>query len=63
MADPDYSKITQEQFDDTLSAIMDQHTGAALLAITGAYEVFSEHFNNEVLEVALEKFHPERLED
>ena len=39
---------TNEDFDEMLRDIVDQEND--LLSIPGAYEVFSEHFNNEVLE-------------
>lgn len=59
----DYAWVTTELFDDVLAEVIgraligDEHAseylqqvGAAVLAIPGAYEVMSEHFNNAVLE-------------
>ena len=53
----DYNKITTEEFDHALSDILDKMTGEQVMAIPGVYEVVSEHFNNEALDLALEKFH------
>jgi len=47
---PDYSKMTQEDFNNILTNILSRQTGAQLLSIPGIYEVVSEHFNNEILE-------------
>jgi hypothetical protein len=44
-----YDNMTDEDFDSILAEIIGEHTAEQLLAIPGAYEVFSEHFNNEVL--------------
>lgn len=38
-----------ESFDAKLEEILDEMTGAQLLAIPGLYEVVSEELNNEVL--------------
>lgn len=51
----DASDVTQEEFDKALEAILDEATGAELLAIPGLYEVVSEHFNNEAIDVAREE--------
>ncbi len=53
----DYNKVTTEEFDHALSDILDKMTGEQFMAIPGIYEVVSEHFNNEALDLALEKFH------
>lgn len=50
----DYSWVTNEMFDAKLAEILDGLSGGQVLAVAGAYEVFSEHFNNAVLE-ALEQ--------
>lgn len=44
----DYSALTDEDFDEILSEITIENA-ASLLLVPGAYEVFSEHYNNEVL--------------
>ena len=54
---PDYNKITTEEFDHALSDILDKMTGEQIMAIPGVYEVVSEEFNNEALDLALTKFH------
>lgn len=46
----DYSKMTQDDFNNTLSDILYDMTGEQLLDIPGIYEILSEYFNNEVLE-------------
>ena len=47
----DYSKMTQEDFDRLLGAVMDEDGPASnLLTIPGIYEVVSEHYNNDVLD-------------
>ena len=38
-----------EDFDAKLEELLDECTGADLLAIPGLYEVVSEHFNNKVI--------------
>lgn len=49
----DYSKMTNEEFDEILSDLVyeyltDDHY--AFMLIPGVYECMSEHFNNEVLD-------------
>lgn len=51
----DASDVTQEEFDKALEAILDEATGSELLAIPGLYEVVSEHFNNEAIDIAREE--------
>ena len=46
----DYSKMTDEEFDRILTAQVSELTAGDILQIPGAYEVFSEHFNNAVLD-------------
>lgn len=47
--DADYSKMTDDEFYYTLQDLVRDNSGE-LLTIPGAYEVFSEYFNNKVLE-------------
>jgi len=48
----DYSKMTQEDFDNILNSILQGMDGSQLLlAIPGIYEIVSEEFNNEVLTI------------
>ena len=54
---PDYAKITSEQFDQCLSDILREITAEQLLTIPGIYEIVSEYFNNEILENAWLKYH------
>jgi hypothetical protein len=51
----DASDVTQEEFDKALEVILDDASGSELLAIPGLYEVVSEHFNNEAIELAREE--------
>jgi len=41
--------VTDDQFDRTLADIIEAMSAAEILATDGAYEVFSEALNNEVL--------------
>lgn len=45
-----YEAMTNEEFDAILTEIIAETPAGVLLQIPGAYEVFSEHFNNEVLD-------------
>ena len=49
-----YEWVTNEMFDRALGECLveevERNGAASLLQIPGAYEVFSEHFNNEALE-------------
>ncbi len=42
--------ISDEQFDNILAKLVAENV-ETLLSIPGIYEVLSEHFNNEVLEL------------
>lgn len=46
----DYSKMTQDEFDELLEEMVGNMSGSEIMAISGAYEVFSEHLNNDVLD-------------
>jgi hypothetical protein len=46
----DYSKMTQEEFDEILMEIISEMTPASIMAITGVGEILREELNNEVLE-------------
>lgn len=54
---PDYNKVTYDDFNHALALILDKMTGEQFMAIPGVYEVVSEEFNNETLDLALERFH------
>jgi hypothetical protein len=45
-----YCKMTDEDFDRLLSAQVGKLSPGQILALPGAYEVFSEELNNEVLD-------------
>lgn len=47
--EPDFNKMNQEDFDRILERVVIQNLNG-IMTIPGAYEVFSEHYNNEVLE-------------
>lgn len=44
--------ITTEEFDAALTQLLEEATPAELLAIPGMYELLSEAWNNEAIEVA-----------
>ena len=44
--------INQEDFDKELERLV-QRDAKTLLSIPGAYEVFSEEYNNEIIEILL----------
>jgi len=44
-----YDWVTQEMFDMALEEIIAQMSAGEILQVSGAYEVFSEELNNEVL--------------
>lgn len=46
---PDYSAMTQAEFDAILLDIVKKTDESILLDIPGVYEAFSEYFNNDVL--------------
>lgn len=48
MQNPDYSKMTQEDFDTILNRLVTE-CQEELILIPGVYEVVSEYFNNAVL--------------
>lgn len=46
----DYSKMEQGELDELLEELISETKPRDLIQIPGAYEVLSEHFNNDVLE-------------
>jgi len=59
MAKNRYSEVTTEQFDKHLAALV-RENAATLLIVPGAFEVFSEFFNNDVLERCLDEIDERR---
>lgn len=54
--DVDYSEMTSEQFQEGLSEYVDGTSSSDIVfSIPGVYEIVSEHFNNEVLELLTKK--------
>lgn len=51
----DAADVTQEEFDKALEVILDDASGSELLAIPGLYEIVSEYYNNEAIDVAREE--------
>ena len=47
----DYSKMTDDDFQDILTGLMQDDGVGSLLQIPGVYEAVSEHYNNDVLDV------------
>lgn len=47
-------QISDEEFDKAMLIIIGEETGAdeRILSIPGMYEVLSEHFNNDIIELA-----------
>jgi hypothetical protein len=62
----DYTKMTDQDYDDILEDIVKENV-STLLSVPGAHEVFSEYFNNEVLnqwaEDNHEKAYPEDYDE
>ena len=54
MARGRYAWVTTEMFDRKLAELVGEMSGEEIVAVPGAYEVLSEHLNNDVLD-ALEK--------
>ena len=46
----DYSKMTDDEFQNILEELVGQMSPAEIMAVPGAYEVFSEALNNDVLD-------------
>ncbi len=46
-----YSKMTQEEFDDILVELLETDGIRHILTIDGIYEILSENYNNDVLDV------------
>ena len=46
----DYSKMTQNDFNERLAMILSDIKASNLLDIPGIYEILSEEFHNEVLD-------------
>jgi hypothetical protein len=46
----DFAKMTDEEFDEILEQVVIKNANQLLL-VPGAYELFSEYFNNEVLSI------------
>ena len=55
-------KITDEQFDAALVALMEQESMGQILRIPGVYEVIADHFNNEAIDLATEAHTEKRRE-
>lgn len=54
MTDDKRSKnaVSNEEFDEALETLLDEMSGAQILATPGAYEVFSEALNNKAIALA-----------
>lgn len=52
MPDDKKNEVTTEEFDQALEELLDEMSGAEVLATPGTYEVFSEALNNEAIERA-----------
>lgn len=47
----DYSKMTHDDFTDCLIQLIQDEGITTIIQIQGVYEILSEHFNNEVLDL------------
>lgn len=45
-----FNELTDDEFDTILMAVVDEKPASALISVPGAYEIFAEEYNNEVLE-------------
>jgi hypothetical protein len=52
MPDAKKDEVTTEEFDAALEILVDEMSGAQILAAPGAYEVLSEALNNEAIDLA-----------
>jgi hypothetical protein len=50
-------RITDEEFDQLLIQIINEHPASNLLSIPGIYEILSEEFNNEILDRFEQQYH------
>mgnify|MGYP001572835066 CR=1 FL=1 len=46
----DYSRMTTEDFDAALLAVLENETAKELLSIPGVYEIVAEFYNNAALD-------------
>ena len=53
MPEPDYSTVTDDEFDRALKEVLDELPASNLLSIAGIYELVAEHFNDAVLDRAI----------
>ena len=47
----DYGKMTDDEFDEILQEILECKMTIQILSIPGVYELISEEYNNEVLDL------------
>lgn len=52
MTDDKKNDVTSEEFGEALETLLDEMSGAEILATPGAYEVFSEVLNNVAIALA-----------
>lgn len=46
-----YSKMTDNDFDRILTSLLNDMKASELLSIAGIYEIVSEEYNNDVLDI------------
>ena len=46
-----YKDLTQEKFDDLLMELIGHKTVFSIIHLSGIYEILSEEYNNDVLEL------------
>jgi hypothetical protein len=59
----DYSKMTQQEFDDILDTLAHQKGVGWLLTVPGVWEAVSEELNNDILDYWADRQGQEELED
>ncbi len=47
----DYSDMTTDDFDQYLEKVLENVTASPLLQVPGVYELVTEHYNNDVLDL------------
>jgi len=51
VTDDKKDEVTTEEFAEALETLVDEMSGAEILATPGAYEAFSEALNNEAIDL------------
>ena len=49
--DPNYSEMTDDEFDNILTELLLKKTANSLITLPGIYEILREEFNNDILSI------------